>query len=687
MRRAAPLALLLLAALPVPGASTTLDEAEAQARQGFLPRAAEDYRAALATPTLTGDDRAAAHLGLGNTLLRLGERAEARRHLDTAATTPATRAAALTGLGVLEGAEGRADAATTRFRAAFDAAAAAGQPLTAAQAAINAARTLPANARPWLEHAATHLDRAPETPAAVLAWVALGRGWALLPDGRPAARAAYARAAALAERLGDRRGESFAWGYMGQLYEHTGQRVEARDLTGRAIAAAVAADAPDSLYLWHWQAGRLATTEADAAAAFERAVAMLDGVRADLTAAGTPGGEDVFRERVEPVFRGYADRLLRAAAPGDPAPLIRARAVMEQMKAAELEDYFKDDCVAALDSRSRPIDRVAERTAALYPIILPDRLEMLVSIGDGIQRFTVPVDRRTLTHSVDDFRRLLEKRSTHQYMDRARELYGWLIRPLETQLAAAGIDTLVIVPDGPLRTIPLAALHDGTGFLASRYAVTTAPGLTLTDPRPLAPDRAGLLLAGVSEGVQGYAPLPHVGEETERLSRLFPARVLLNEDFTAARLAGELRRTPYSLVHIASHGEVRGDHAQSFLLTHDGRLTLDRLEALVRLGRFRPDPVELLVLSACQTAAGDERAALGLAGVAIKAGARSALASLWSVSDEASARLMEDFYAQLRTPGVTKAESLRRAQAALIANPRYRHPYYWSGFVLIGNWL
>ena len=147
MRRAAPLALLLLAALPAPGATTTLDEAEAQARQGFLPRAAEDYRAVLATPALAEDDRAAAHLGLGNTLLRLGERAEARRHLDTAAGPPATRAAALTGLGVLEGAEGRADAATARFRAAFDAAAA-GQPLTAAQAAINAARTLPADARP-----------------------------------------------------------------------------------------------------------------------------------------------------------------------------------------------------------------------------------------------------------------------------------------------------------------------------------------------------------------------------------------------------------------------------------------------------------------------------------------------------------------------------------------------------------
>lgn len=685
MKALALTAALLLAA--VPAASTaTLDRAEAQARQGFLTRAAEDYRAVLAAPSLPEAERAAAHLGLGNALLRMGARAEARGHLDAAAAFPDTRAAALTGLGVLEGAEGRPGDARMRFGTAIDTAAAAGQPLTAAQAAINAARTLPDGAHPWLERASSHLDQAPGSPAAVLARVALGRGWARLPDGLPAAHSAYAGAAALAERLGDRRGESFAWGYMGQLYERTGQRAEAQDLTRRAIAAAVAADAPDSLYLWHWQAGRLAADEAEAAAAFERAVTVLDGVRADLTA-DAPGGEDAFRERVEPVYRGYADRLLRAASPGDPAPLIRARAVMEQMKAAELEDYFKDDCVAALDSRSRPIDRVAERTAALYPILLPDRLEMLVSIGDGIRRVTVPVDRRTLTDAVDDFRRLLEKRSTHQYLDRARDLYGWLIRPLEGHLAAAGIDTLVIVPDGPLRTIPLAALHDGTGFLAGRYAVTVAPGLTLTDPRPLARDRAGMLLAGISDGVQGYAPLPHVGEETERLSRLFPARVLLNEDFTAARLAGELRRTAYSLVHIASHGEVRGEHAQSFLLTHDGRLTLDRLEALVRLGRFRPDPVELLVLSACQTAAGDERAALGLAGVAIKAGARSALASLWSVSDEASAQLMEDFYRQLRTPGVTKAESLRRAQAALIANPRYRHPFYWSGFVLIGNWL
>ncbi|HEY0837695.1 MAG TPA: CHAT domain-containing protein, partial [Azospirillum sp.] len=430
-----------------------------------------------------------------------------------------------------------------------------------------------------------------------------------------------------------------------------------------------------------------------ALAAYARAVAVLDEVRGEL-AGDALQGAGVFRDAIEPVYLGYADLLLRQSGNGggqggrdDQDTLRRARAVMEQLKAAELEDYFKDDCVASLESRSRPIDRVAERTAAIYPILLPERTELLVGIGDQIRRVTVPVGRAALTRSVNEFRAFLEKRATHQYMDRAKQLYDWLVRPLEPLLREARVDTLVIVPDGPLRTIPLAALHDGHDFLVRRYAVSLSPGLTLIDPRPLPRERASALLAGLSVGVQGFPALPQVREELAKIAEIVPARMLMDGDFLGDGLAAELRRTPYNVVHIASHGEFLGEHRKSFLLTYDGRLTLDRLEALVRLGRFRTDPVEMLVLSACRTAAGDDRAALGLAGVAIKAGARSALASLWYVSDEAAADLMQAFYRTLRDGDASKAQAVRRAQLALLDNPRFRHPFYWGAFVLIGNWL
>ena len=140
-------------------------------------------------------------------------------------------------------------------------------------------------------------------------------------------------------------------------------------------------------------------------------------------------------------------------------------------------------------------------------------------------------------------------------------------------------------------------------------------------------------------------------------------------------------------MHIATHGQFKNDVSDSFLLTFDDRLTLDRLDEYVGQFRYRDEPLELLTLSACETAAGDDRAALGLAGIAIKAGARSALATLWYINDEASSLLVEKFYEALHDPSVSRATALQRAQLSLLQDRRYRHPGYWSPFLLINNWL
>src|SRR5205823_4598598 len=136
-----------------------------------------------------------------------------------------------------------------------------------------------------------------------------------------------------------------------------------------------------------------------------------------------------------------------------------------------------------------------------------------------------------------------------------------------------------------------------------------------------------------------------------------------------------------------SHGEFGNDPARTFILTYDSRLTLDRLEQDVKYSKFRDDPLELLVLSACSTAAGDDRAALGLAGVAVKAGARSVVASLWSVNDEAAATMFPDFYKKLAEPGMTKVRALQQSQLQLMRDPRFQNPGYWAPFLLIGNWM
>jgi CHAT domain-containing protein len=162
----------------------------------------------------------------------------------------------------------------------------------------------------------------------------------------------------------------------------------------------------------------------------------------------------------------------------------------------------------------------------------------------------------------------------------------------------------------------------------------------------------------------------------------------MDEKFVIERFEDELSERPYGIVHIASHGEFSADVRESFLVAYDGKLSMDRLAGMVAATRFREDqPLELLTLSACQTAAGDERAALGLAGVAVRAGARSALATLWFVHDQASTDLVTEFYTQLENPGVSRAEALRRAQMKLLHAHHYRHPGYWSPFLLINSWL
>jgi CHAT domain-containing protein len=290
---------------------------------------------------------------------------------------------------------------------------------------------------------------------------------------------------------------------------------------------------------------------------------------------------------------------------------------------------------------------------------------------------------------VEAFRRLLERRTTNGFLEPAQRLHALIARPVEAVLAGRGVGTLVLVPDAVLRTIPFGALHDGERFWVERYAMATVPGLRLVDPRPLpAGAQARLtLVAGLSQGRQGFAALPNVSREVRAVGELSRGTSLVDGAFLRPRFSQELRQRDYSIVHIASHGEFAGDRDDSFLLTYDGRLDMNELERLIRLSRFRDEPVELLTLSACETAAGDDRSALGLAGVAVKVGARSALATLWEIADESTVTLTTGFYAGLVQPGVSRAEALRRAQLGLLADERYRHPFFWGPFLLIGSWV
>ena len=652
---------------------------------------------------------------LGAALLQLPDPAVAepllREAMQLARTLKNTRleATVLDSLGALEQLKGNTATALEHYTRCLTLAGKDGDSALLARAAANAGQLdldtknyQHADAR--LAQAQTTVSLLPDSHDKAYLLIRIARLQQQLAAALPTRRATLTRdaytglqeAARIAEKLGDPRAASWAWGYLGELYETHGRINEAMDLTRRAIYVIQGLNAPELLFRWQWQQARLLKAQADNAAAiqaYRKAITTLQSVRSEL-AASLERSHESYHRLVGPLFLEYADLLLQeGAASGNPEKiqqtLIEARDTVELLKTVELQDYFQDDCVSLARSRVKGLEEtLSPHTAVIYPILFPDRTELLLSTSDGLSRHTVPVPADRMTDVIHDFRRKLEKRTTRQYMRPARQLYDWLLRPIEPELAARDIDTLVIVPDAALRTIPMAALHDGKQFLIEKYALASTPSLELTDPRPIRAQNIDLLLSGLTEPVQGFPGLPNVATELEQIQALYGGRLLENDSFNTSTFEEQLADHPYNVVHIASHGKFEGKVSDSYILTYDGKLSMDDLEQYIGLSQVRVEqPVELLTLSACQTAVGDEWAGLGLASVAIKAGARSALATLWYVNDQVTSTLITAFYRQLGKPGITKARALQQAQLEILADIRYRHPAYWAPYLLIGNWL
>ena len=629
-----------------------------------------------------------------------------------------TVAAVLNDLGNLQSAQEKFALALDSYREAASLAKAAGHGSLATKASINAARTAVLAGQFAV---AADLNRAglaaalalPDAHDKAFSLMRAGKTWELLFERAPAhdnrhradALRAYEKGAVTATALGDDRALSYALGYSGHLYEQEKKWADALRLTRRAAFLAQKVQSPDSLYRWEWQTARIDRAQGrrdDAIADYRRAIGNIERIRTDLSARfGNPNAHTSFREAVGEIFLELADLLLqRADGLRDAAAVVQcireAQDTCELLKSVELEDYFQDDCVHLLQSKTKTVEatvkEISKGAAVLYLVPLPDRTEIIISSATGLERVKAPVNAATLTETVRAFRTHLETRTTNEYLAEAWQLYDWLIRPLEPLLARGKIDTLVFVPDGALRTIPMAALHDGQKFLVEKYAVAVTPGLSLMEPKAIKRAKISMMASGLSEAVlrdgENFPALPFVEKEIGDLNTLYGGSKLLNGAFLTESVAEEFKAQQFSVVHIASHGEFSGDAKKTFVLTFDGKLSLDRLEQMIRPSQLRKQPVELLTLSACQTAAGDDRAALGLAGVAVKAGARAAFATLWFVSDEASTHLITDFYTALHAdPELTKAQALRGAQRKLLANPRYSHPCLWAPYLIIGNWL
>ncbi|HBB30289.1 MAG TPA: hypothetical protein DDZ80_23220 [Cyanobacteria bacterium UBA8803] len=496
-----------------------------------------------------------------------------------------------------------------------------------------------------------------------------------------------------ARSIEDKRSQSYALGTLGRLHEGNQQWDEARQFTQDALLLAQGIGADDIAYQWQWQLGRVLKVQGNlggAIAAYTEAVKTLKSIRSDLVAISS-NVQFSFRETVEPVYRELVGLLLKPEAKEfSQDPLDEARQVIESLQLAELDNFFQDACI---DAKPAQIDRIDQTAAVFYPIILSDRLDVILALpGQPLRHYSTLLPRTEINDTLKSFREAITvpslQLSIKNTLRPAQKLYDWLIRPVAADLTASGVNTLVFVPDGAIRNIPISALHDGKQYLVENYSIAIAPGLQLVDPQPLAGKKLKVLAFGLSQARQDFAPLPNVELELQRIQTEVPSQVLLNEAFTNANFQKAIKSSPAPVVHLATHGEFSSEADKTFVLAWDVPIKAREFDQLLRTEPGnKTQPIELLVLSACQTAAGDNRAALGLAGVAVRAGARSTLASLWFVSDEATSLLMTKFYQELATNQNTKAEVLRQSQLEILRQKKFSHPYYWAAFILVGNWL
>ncbi|MFB2834760.1 CHAT domain-containing protein [Floridanema evergladense] len=500
-----------------------------------------------------------------------------------------------------------------------------------------------------------------------------------------------AKAIQEAKDLQDSQAESYALGNLGRLYELTEQFKDSTNLTQQALSLAQAVNASEITYRWQWQLGRLLKKQGDkqsAIASYTQAIDTLKSLRNDLVAIN-PGNPDLqfsFRQSVEPVYRELVDLLLPIQTEPSQENLRIARSVIESLQLAELDNFFQEAC---LDTKPVEIDRLDQNAAIIYTIVLPDRLAIILALPQSpLRLYTTLKPQTEVELALKRLRTSMETPINNTLiLPLYQEVYNWIIQPIEAEIKQKNVQTLVFVSDGLLRNISLAALYDGEKYLIEKYSIALTPGLQLLPPQPIKREEFRVLLAGISEANQNFPALPNVEQELQEIKSLLPAQELLNQQFTDNNLQKILTSATFPIVHFATHGQFSSQAEETFILAWNSQINVKNLDQLLRVREQQTTPpIELLVFSACETAAGDNRAALGLAGVAVRAGARSTLATLWRVSDESTAALMVKFYQELAKEGVTKAQALRLAQLSILKDKKYQLPFFWAPYVLVGNW-
>lgn len=535
----------------------------------------------------------------------------------------------------------------------------------------------------------------------------------------------------------DNRLQSFANGALGHFWECHQNNQKALTYTQNAIVTADSnLNAKDSLYLWEWQAGRILSKQnknKEAIESYQRAYETLEDIRQDILTAKRDVQFD-FRDVVRPLYRTLAQsrlELLQTEAieseKDAKQQLSKVVETIDALKLAELQNYFGNDCILnALNPKpvgelleDKENSSAFENTAFLSSIILDGKTGILLQSPQQATKFkwiqdpnqqgiNKIVSTEKLEKKIAEFRESLIGGGEALNYDTitAAQLYDWIIRPFvdDGDISPDKVKTLVFLQDGFLRSVPMAALYDKKQekYLVENYAIGTTPSLRITTSNSRRGKQKALILGLTkSATIDGktFDKLSEVKKEINAVKKQFPNHTdLIDDNFIPDNFQQKLQQTTYPIVHIASHAQFGVIPEDTFIVTgNNQKITISELENSLQNLNSPSDSVELLALTACQTAVGNDRSTLGLAGVALQVGVKSAIASLWSVQDKSTSTLVEEFYQNYRQEGMSVAQALQKAQIKMInakklpesedMNIAYDNPIHWAPMIVIGNWL
>lgn len=495
-------------------------------------------------------------------------------------------------------------------------------------------------------------------------------------------------ALSLAQELDNKRAKSYALGTIGKICNSLGQEFESQKYLEQATGLAQSVQAVDIAYQWQWQLGRLYQRRnnfSKATKAYAAAINSLDQVRGNILSVN-PEFQWEFKEKVESVYQEYMELLLSQKQ----ADLKQVVTTQEKLKVAELEAFLQ---CSKLPRSSVIKNNSSDLQPIIYLIKLKNRAEVIVRTQHGYYHHTLNL--QLLSNSMESLNngfqnREITKIKADNLLVYSQNIYNLIFLPVKQYLPKTG--NLIFALDTYFQNLPIGILHDGQKYLINDYSISIALGSDFLQTQPSKNSKllSKVLIAGIYEKSPNFfnslispefQSLPEVKIEIANIKKTAAsALVLANSAFTSNKFHQKIEENSFTVIHLSTHGQFSSDPEKTFLMAWDRLINVKELKFLIK----NEHGIDLLTLSACQTAKGDRRSALGIAGITVQAGAKSTLASLWLVETNSTALLMSYFYEGLNQ-GMTKAEALRQAQLKLMSNPKYSHPYFWSGFILVGN--